>query len=153
MYICTFWTIFIIETWDILTRARLRRLEADVTSINSEDNSASNTVWIVCFISSDINNHGRSGTVAHYCAVAWATMAPCAKPWSIEMITTHQYTFSVGIDSNVHYWANKPRSWLLRTLTFRIIWIHRFSRQRLSFTLYNTYSTWISLTNELKCDA
>ena len=51
---------------------------------------------------------------------------------------------------NVHWWANKARSWLLRTLTFRIIWIYPSICQRLSLPLYNTHPPWLSLTNELK---
>ena len=46
---------------------------------------------------------------------------------------------------NMHWCANKGRSWLLRTLAFRIIWIHW-----LSLPLYNTHPAWLSLTNELK---
>ena len=44
----------------------------------------------------------------------------------------------------------KARSWLLRTLTFRIIWIYRSICQRLSLPVYDTHPTWLSLTNELK---
>ena len=51
---------------------------------------------------------------------------------------------------NMHWWANIARSWLLRTLAFRIIWIHQSICQRLSLPLYNTHPAWLSLTNELK---
>ena len=50
----------------------------------------------------------------------------------------------------MHRWANKARSWLLRTLKFRIIWIYQYICQRLSLPLYNTHPAWLSLTNELK---
>ena len=51
---------------------------------------------------------------------------------------------------NMHWWANQAPSWLLRILTFYIIWIYQFICQRLSFPLYDTHSTWLSLTNEPK---
>ena len=51
---------------------------------------------------------------------------------------------------NVHWWANQAWSWLLRILPLHIIWIYQFIRQLLSFPLYDTHPTWLSLTNELK---
>ena len=47
-------------------------------------------------------------------------------------------------------WANQARLWLLRTLTFRIIWIYQLIRQQLSFPLYKRHPTWFSLLNDLK---
>ena len=51
----------------------------------------------------------------------------------------------------MHWWTNKARSWLLWTLTFRIIWIHQSICKRLPLPLYNTHPTWLSLLNERKC--
>ena len=42
----------------------------------------------------------------------------------------------------VHWWADQERPWLLRTLAFRIIWIHRLIRQWLSIW-------WLALPNNL----
>ena len=53
---------------------------------------------------------------------------------------------------NVHWWANQTRSWLLKTMTFRTVWIHQLIGQRLSLPSYDTHPTWLSLTNKLKFD-
>ena len=62
-------------------------------------------------------------------------------------IQTHAIT-----SPNVHWWANQERSCLLRTLTFCIIWIYQFIRQRLFLPSCNTHRIWLSLTNELQID-
>ena len=39
----------------------------------------------------------------------------------------------------MHWWANQACQWLLRTLTFRIIWIYQFICQQLSLPLNNAF--------------
>ena len=51
---------------------------------------------------------------------------------------------------DIHWWANKARSWLLRTLTIHNVSIYQSIYQRLSLSLYNTHPTWLSLTNEFQ---
>ena len=43
-----------------------------------------------------------------------------------------------SLSPNVHCRGNKTRSWLLRILTFSIIWIYQFILYRLPVLLYNT---------------
>ena len=49
----------------------------------------------------------------------------------------------------MQWWANQARSWLLGTLTFRIIWSYQSIFQRVSLSLCTTHPAWRLVTNEL----
>ena len=72
--------------------------------------------------------------------------------WRISITKTWYILTNAIFSPNVHWRANQTRSWLLKTMTFRTVWIYQLIGQRLSLPSYNTHPTWLSFTNELKFD-
>ena len=95
--------------------------------------------------------HGKINQWACYNRIwSWSPMA-CETHGTRASVTTKTSAFGLGFcllspSGHVFHTAwetmiksyNKALSWLLRTLTFRIIWIYQ-SMQRLSLPLYNTW--------------